>query len=307
MSVVLGIDIGGTKIAAGLVGTDGQVIEYQRIDTNAQLGGKHVLNASVDLAQEMIKLSSEPVLGIGIGAGGQIDSDHGIVVSATDILPGWAGIKISDTFQTKFSLPVKVDNDVNALACGEAKFGTAKGHKLVVFIALGTGVGGAILLDGKIVHGAHWTAGEIGHMIIDHNANARIAKDGSKGALEAYCSGAGLLQTYFEISGQTYSNWSGSDIGNMAVHGDETALKAVHQTGQYLGIGVVNIANVLDPDMIVIGGGLSELGDFLLNPARQILKERALHGPSNCPVISASLGEYASVIGSASLVMRETE
>ena len=293
MTLALGIDIGGTKIAGALVNENGQVISTQRVPTDAHLGGKHVLESALNLASQLIGQSTEAIVGIGIGAGGVIDSDNGVVVSASEILPGWTGIDISGGFRKRFGLPICVENDVNALAHGEVMFGNAKGLGCVVFLALGTGVGGAIVIDGKIHHGAHWSAGEIGFLLINQ-----------KETLESYCSGSGLLRTYLSLDSES-TTITAAEIGSRALaDSGSMAASAVRLTGETLGYGLVSIANVLDPDKIVIGGGLASLGDLLLDPARKVLRERALPGPSQCPVVTASLGEHASVIGAASLALR---
>jgi glucokinase len=304
MSLVIGIDIGGTKIAGGLVTSAGQVISHRRIPTDSHLGGEHVLESSLNLASQLLGMADEPVLGIGVGAGGVIDSYRGIVLSASDILPGWAGTDIAGAFKSRFNLPSFADNDVNALAIGELTFGAAKGLESVVFLALGTGVGGAIVIDGKVHHGAHWSGGELGYLILDPSADARGEFGGRSGTLEAYCSGSGLFQTYVILAGPDDTITDGASIGARALADpDSLAAEAVRQTGRYLGLALVSIANMLDPEMIVIGGGLSSLGDLLLDPARELLRERALPGPSKCPIVRASLGDHASIIGSASLAL----
>jgi glucokinase len=305
MSVYLGIDIGGTKIACAIVSDSGEVVHTLQVPTEAQLGGGQVLDSALNLASQLMGMTTNRISGIGIGAGGQIDPESGVVVSATEILPGWAGTDIAGAFGTRFGLPVSVDNDVNALASGEAMFGTAKGLNTAVFLALGTGVGGAVLINGKIHHGAHFSGGEIGQMIIDIAADSRRDQGGAHGTLEAYCCGSGLLKTYLKIGGPVQqSKLHPKDVGLAALSDPESkAADAVRLTGEYLGIGLVNIANIIDPDTIVIGGGLASLGDLLLAPAIKTLRSRALPGPSQCSVNLAALGEHASVIGAASLAI----
>ncbi|MCW3060028.1 MAG: hypothetical protein JWQ02_1849 [Capsulimonas sp.] len=304
MPVYLGIDIGGTKIAGALVDAHGLVLKLGARPTEAERGGAHVLQNAIALGQELLHDYDEPIAGVGVGAGGQIDATGGIVVSATDLLPGWAGTEIGPAFAEAFGVPVAVDNDVNALAAGEAKFGAGRGLSTVVFLALGTGVGGALLLEGRVHHGAHWTGGEFGHILLTMDANARRDAGGAQGTLEAYASGAGLVQTWREIAGDDEASITGAEIGADAVQ-DPGGLgaAAIAQTGRYLGFGLVSLANALDPDAIVIGGGLAGLGDLLLDPARAVLRERALPGPAQTSVMLASLGEHASTIGAAALVI----
>ena len=303
----IGIDIGGAKIAGGVVSAQGELIRSARIPTCAGEGGPAVLERAIDLAASLIDVANEEVItAIGIGAGGQIDSNRGVVIGATEILPGWQGIDIAGGFSDRFELPVRVDNDVNALASGEHRFGVARGQRFVVFLALGTGVGGALVFDGRIHHGAHWTGGELGHMLIDVSDSARIDSGGDKGTLEAYVSGPGLVRTYIELSGEQGRVIQGEDVVAYA-DSDPNGLGAlaIRRTGEYLGLGLASLANILDPDLIVIGGGLAAIGDRLLDPARRNLKLRALPGPGQCPVVAASLGVGASVIGAASLAMQD--
>lgn len=302
MDHYLGIDIGGTKIAGGVVDSGGHVLRRLELPTPAHDGGLAVLAAAVDLARSLI--GPERIAGVGIGAGGQIDSRAGVVVSATDLLPGWAGTKIKSGFEAALSLPAAVENDVNALAAGEARFGAAKGLSTVIFLALGTGVGGALLLNGQIHHGAHWVGGEFGHILLSFDPTARRGLDGSVGTLESYCSGPGLVENWREIAGDRDRILIGPEIAREAARDPAgSASQAVARTGEYLGFGLVTLANALDPDAIVIGGGVASLGEALLAPARRVLAERAMPGPASCPVVTASLGPDSAIIGAASLAM----
>lgn len=303
MSQYLGIDIGGTKIAAGIVTSEGKVLSRKECPTPVKEGGPRILEDAIKLAKELI---TADVQAIGIGAGGQIDAVKGLVYSATDVLPGWKGLKIVDAVSEATGLTVAVDNDVNVLALGEARFGAARSLKdgTVVFLALGTGVGGALLANGKVHHGAHWSGGEFGHILLSMEANARQDTGGAVGTLEAYCSGPGLVQTYKELTGIKDSDVTGHDVVADAQRTPGGAgSQAIEKTGEYLGFGLVTLANALDPDVIIIGGGLAELGDTLLNPARSVLKQRALPGPANCQLLTAQLGSQAAIVGAASLVI----
>ncbi len=291
----LGIDIGGTKIACGLVTESGEVLRQTRCRTPLS-GGTAILDAALRLANHY---RGEPLQAIGVGTGGQVNADAGVIASATSLLPGWAGTEVKAAFETAFGLPCRVDNDVNALAAGESRFGAGKNLNTVAYLALGTGVGGALLLSGRLHHGAHWAGAEFGHLLLDFNQAA------PRRSLEDFASGPGLVRTYREISG-----FGGEIIGEeIAVEAQREpqslAAQAVTRTGEYLGWGLVSLANVLDPDLFVIGGGVSALGDLLLEPARRVLAAHALAGPARCSVVPAALGLDASLIGAAALAMRE--
>jgi len=296
MSLSLGIDIGGTKIAAGLVTQEGRVVQTDRRPTPLT-GGAAILDAALSLAQTLMEAAWEPVTAIGIGTGGQVDAERGVIVSATGLLPGWAGTPVKDAFERAFGLPCSVDNDVNALAAGEARFGAGRGLETVVYLALGTGVGGALLLGGRIHHGATWSGGEFGHLLLTTDPSA------PRKTLEDWASGSGLIQTYREmtdydgeVTGEAIAAEAARDPGGPAA-------RAVTRTGECLGFGLASLANALDPDLIVIGGGLSALGDALLDPARRILRQYALPGPARCSVLPAALGAEAAIVGAAALAM----
>lgn len=296
MSLYLGIDIGGTKIAGGLVSREGRVLLSDRRPTPLT-GGASILEAALGLARALREAAQQPLSGVGIGTGGQVDTERGVIVSATDILPGWAGTEVKEAFERAFGLPCFVDNDVNALAVGEARFGAGRGLATVLYLALGTGVGGALLLGGRVHHGATWTGGEFGHLLLTTDESA------PRKTLEEWASGPGLVQTYREMTG-TGPEVTGETIGTEAGRDpDGPAARAVARTGECLGFGLASLANILDPDLIVIGGGLAALGDTLLDPARRVLRRHALPGPARCPVVPAALGPDGAVIGAAALGM----
>lgn len=296
MSLFLGIDIGGTKIAGGLVTSEGRVLSSDRIST-PMTGGADILGGIQQLANTLLSEASEPISGIGIGTGGQVDSERGFVVSASDLLPGWTGIAVKETLEAAFGLPCCVDNDVNAFAVGEYRFGAGQGLSAVVYLALGTGVGGALLLNGQLYHGSHWCGGEFGHLLLTTDENA------PRKTLEQFASGPGLVRTYQEFTGEL-GQITGEAIAAAArIDLQGQAAQAVTRTGECLGFGLASLANTLDPELIVVGGGLAALGDLLLDPARRILQTYALPIQSQCPVVPAALGAEASVIGAACLAM----
>jgi glucokinase len=305
-TILLGIDIGGTKIAAGLVdAATGKVLLSQRIPTQASEGGEAVLERAIEMARTMV---GEGVLkgiplpsAIGVGAGGQIDPSTGVVLSATDILPGWAGTPLLMLIEEAFGLPVAVDNDVNALGSGESLFGAGQGCLNVVFLALGTGVGGAIITNGELYHGSRGAGGELGHLIL-YPDGPSYGSDGERGTLEYYTNGAALVRCYAEAGGNPLLD--GLSIGTEARQDPNgPAAKAVQRVGEALGIGIATLANIFDPDKFIIGGGMAELGELLLEPARVVLMERGLPVVRYTPVVCAGLGPDASIVGAASLAL----
>jgi len=292
MTLYLALDIGGTKIAAGLVTPEGSVLRSARVPTPLT-GGSSILDAALTLARET--RTGQMAAAIGIGTGGQVDAARGVVVSATDLLPGWAGTDVAGAFSKAFGLPCFADNDVNALAVGEARLGAGRGKSSVLFLALGTGIGGAWVQGGQVHHGATWTGGEFGHLYLTASIDA------PRQTLEDWASGPGLARTYWELTGQTAT---GEEIARAAALDPQGgAARAIMRTGEALGFGLASLANALDPELIVVGGGLASLGDALLSPARAVLARCGLPGPARCPVVPAALGAEASLIGAACLAM----
>jgi glucokinase len=306
MMTVLGIDIGGTKIAGGLIdATTGRVLHQSRVPTGALDGGVAVLVRSVGLACQVVAEGAArglpAPLAVGVGAGGQIDPETGVVVSATDLLPGWAGTRLRDAFEQGLSLPASVDNDVNALAIGECRFGAGLGYHDLLYLALGTGVGGAIFSNARLHHGVNGGGGELGHLLLD--PNGPLCSCGAHGCLEAYASGGALAAAYRAAGGDQNREGPGITEQARTEEGNGPATTAIRQVGEKLGLGLVSLANLFAPERIIIGGGMSELGDLLLDPARAVLAERALPAVRHTPVVLAGLGADASLVGAASLAL----
>ncbi len=317
---LLGVDIGGTKIAAGIVDSEtGAVLHHDRTPTEAHEGGIAVLARAIALARTVAETANVSLDAVGIGAGGQIDYRTGVVLSATDILPGWAGTRLSDAFSGAFGVPAFADNDVNAFAQGEHRFGAGRtssagqGATDCVYLALGTGVGGAIFTAGKLHRGKRGTGGELGHMLIAPSKG---------GTLEENTCGA-RLATYFRMfskdeaqqraelrlaAGAPLSNVNGYDIGYAALNYEEavTAVHAVRLVGHRLGFGLASLANILDTERIVIGGGLSDLGELLLAPTRETFAGHALPLYADTEIVQAKLGTNSSIVGAATVALTAT-
>jgi glucokinase len=298
MNFVLGIDIGGTKIAGMLLSPKGDILRNERVPTRAYRGAEAIYATALDLAHELSM--DRQIDAIGIATGGQVDPRTGTVASASSILPGWTGMALRKRFEDAFGVPCAVDNDVNALAFAEHLMGAAKNAHNVVFVALGTGVGGALLIDGKVYHGARGAGGEFGHLVVDPSGSARFASDGMQGTFEAYCAGAGLVRTWVEGTGSP-PKASEEIVADSIAQPGGPASSAIAATGRWLGFGLASLAACLDPDLIVVGGGLASIGEPLLAPAREILRSRLLPGTDPCPVVPAQMGSDSAVLGAALL------
>jgi glucokinase len=301
---LLGIDIGGTKIEGGLVDAEsGSVLLQERTPTLASEGGAAILNCAIILAQQMIgaaeKIGAPIPSAVGIGAGGQIDARTGIVLSATELLPGWAGTQLKDAFEEALQIPAAADNDVNALAMGESRFGAGRNLDNLVYLAIGTGLGGAFLSGGKL-HQSHFgVSGELGHLILFPDGLPCTC--GGYGCWEQYVSGPALLR-YFHDFGGDISIQEGEPLGQMAQQDRSgPAARAIRAVAESLGIGLISVVNIFGPDRVVLGGGMMALNNLILEPARKIVQERAMPAVRNVPILPAELGAHASIVGAATL------
>lgn len=311
--LTLGIDIGGTKIAGGVVNRRGEVLHRLEIPTNASDGGPVVIRRAGDLIAELMSLASGDFEGIGVANGGQVHPETGVVFSATPLLPGWVGIRIKDTLQERFGLPVRAINDASAAALGEARFGAGRGVKDFVLLTIGTGVGGGVFSDGKLLMGALGSAGAIGHMVID--CDGRPCNCGSRGCLEAYTSGLSIANRACELAAERKLDTPlirsiRSDIsagtrllGEAASAGDEFASEVIREAAKYLGWGLVSLLNLFNPSLVIIGGSVAELGDMLLGPAWEIARKNCLrHELDPARIVRAELGNDAGFLGAATLI-----
>ena len=325
----VGMDIGGTNISVGLVGDDGALLRLWRESTPREIGEPATMARLLALTAEAIAegdaTGARPI-GIGIGFGGPVD------IAAQRIrwshhAPGWADIAPVQAFEERFSLPTRLENDANAGGLGEALFGAGRGAECVLYVNVGTGVGGAVVIGGKLHDGSHGNAGEIGHVILQPDGPP--CPCGKRGCVEALCSGSaigrrattsppGPLSTSGEgvdgavdvlpspagrgVGGE--APLTGAQVGKAAQEGDAFAREVVAAAGRDLGLAIANACNVLDPDVVVVGGGVSELGDLYLGPAREAFAQYAMATIADkVSIVPALLGYNAGVIGAAAVAL----
>lgn len=307
--LAIGVDIGGTKIAAGVVDEDGLILARRR-RTTPSTDPALVLDAISDLTAELA--AEHPVKSVGIGAAGFIDSSQSTVLFAPHL--AWRNEPLRDRVARRTRLPVLVDNDANASGWAEWRFGAAQNEPDVVTVTLGTGIGGAILIDGQLYRGAHGIAGEFGHQLVE--PDGRPCECGNAGCWEQYASGRVLTRrAQAEVA-------SGSDLGDrlvvlataaelvdgshvtqLARAGDVTATAWIADVGRWLGLGLANLSASLDPGLFVIGGGVSDADELLLGPARQAYASQ-LTGRgyrSEARIVRAHLGPEAGLVGAADM------
>ena len=293
--MLIGNDFGGTKILTGLADDKGRLIAAVRLDTGAKQGKKKViakLITSVKLVLEKSKIPMSKVKRIGVGAPGPI-LDGAIIASAPN-LPGWKRVNLKKILQLALKKPVVVENDANAAALAEYRFGTGKGSKNMVYMTVSTGIGGGIILDGKLYRGSTGTAGEVGHMIIDPRGPK--CGCGNHGDLEALSSGPAITRA----SGQK----DAFKAELAARRGDKRAKKAIANAAKNLGIGIGNLNNILNLDLVVIGGGISNMKELIFKPARHWAKEVSmLEAGRHLKIVPAKLKNNVGVMGAIAVAM----
>ncbi len=310
MSLTIGIDIGGTKVAAGVVDEDGKIIGKLRRPTPSVSPGR----TEQVIAEVVADLRTRhPVQAVGLGAAGFIDETRANVRFAPNL--AWRDEPLRTRVEDLIGLPVVVENDANASAWAEVKFGAARGHAHVVFIAVGTGIGAGIVLDGRLYRGRWGMAGEPGHYRVV--PDGRLCGCGNRGCWEQYASGSALVAEardfarrtpggavrLLQLAGGSAEDITGSHVTQAAQEGDPGALRCFTTVGSWLGQGLADLAAILDPGCFVIGGGVSDAGELLLGPARAAF-EKALTGAAyreRAPIRVAELGAEAGMVGAAEL------
>jgi len=298
-TLTLGIDIGGTKIAAALVSPDGQETAFQRMPTPVAAGADAILAATIALGTQVLAAASaeDEVVAVGVGSAGHVDHARGVIVYAADTLPGWGGTHLGRELEQALDLPVVVDNDVNALALGEQRFGAGQSFQHALYVTVGTGVGGALIHAGNLWRGASWSAGELGHLVIDWDGGRRCSC-GRTGHLEAYTSGPAMAERYRQLAGAS-PPIDLRAVAERAQAGDLHAQQAIAEGARVLGMGLGGLLNVLDMQALVIGGGVAELGDLWWQPLEQALRANPLPGPARIALRRARLGKHAVLVGAA--------
>ena len=311
MSLTIGIDVGGTKVLGGAVDESGKVLTTARKDTPRQ-GGSALTQTIADVAKELLQQHS--VASVGVSAAGFVSSDRKTML-ATPNIADWNGVDLDHQLTQLIGLPVVIENDANAAAWGEAKFGAGKNQDHMMMLTVGTGIGGGIVVNGALYRGAFGIAAEFGHMRVVPEGH--ICGCGARGCFEQYASGNALLRHAREAINAspevarnllsrgdgTVAGLTGQAITEAARDGDPVALAAFNTTGQWLGAGIASLAVLLDPACVVIGGGVIDAGEILLKPTRESL-ERNMPFAGKHPypqIIAAQLGNEAGLVGVADL------
>jgi len=320
---VLALDVGGTKLAAGLMDRDGHLAQRHETPTRAHDGGgPAVMERLIDLATQTLedagfRQDDEPgiwignsgrVHAVGLGTGGQVDPETGGILFANENIPGWTGIPTRDRLQESLGLPAAVDNDANCAALAEATFGAGKGHSITLCVTVGTGIGGGLVVDRQVYRGARGAGMEVGHILVDYQGLPCVC--GLRGCLEMYASGSSVLAEFLRRHGEegvrTFlgveaADASTHDVVAAAYQGLPEARAVVEHAGQFLGIGLASMTHVLDPSIIVIGGGMSDVWDLIYPPMAAAYAERTMPPVRELPIVRAQLGTDAVLIGAGQL------
>ncbi len=310
-----GIDVGGTNIKFGLFYPDGKIIYKEQRPTMAEKGATPLMHLITNIAERLIMHASEDDLEVpwlGVGTPGAIDFKTGQVLGQTPHIPGWEGMEIGENLRTRLNMPVWVDNDVNSMSLAELKFGAAAGAKSAVCVTVGTGVGGAVILDGKIVRGQTHSAGELGHMTI--NFDGPLCKCGKKGCVEVYCSTSAIITNakaklekdmtpvFEELLGSDLQKLNIKNIVAAAKQDDYVAREVLEEAAEYLATGLGNIANLLNPQIMIIGGGIADGSpEFISYVSAAVRKHAFPSAVKELKITKAALGNDAGFIGAGLL------
>ena len=307
----IGIDLGGTFIKGGIVDDSGKVLVQDKVPTQSEKGAEAVAGNIANLCKTLLEranMTASDAVGIGMGVPGMIDSAKGEVVYSNNL--GWEHFYIRDEVEKLTGLPVKIANDANVAALGETKFGCGKGYDNTVMLTLGTGVGGGIIIDGKLFEGNRSAGAELGHSVIV--AGGEPCTCGRKGCLEAYASATALIRDTKRAmqANKASKMWEIGDIENVTgktafdyMDKDQSAKAVVAGYIEKLGTGITNVANEFRPQAVILGGGVCAQGDTLIKPLREYVNKEIYAGSKGpqVEIITATLGNSAGILGAAAL------
>lgn len=290
--MLIGIDLGGTKIAAALATPSGRILTDVNIPTEANQGKKQVIDNIKKAVYALIRGQRTSISCMGIGVPGPILYEKGIVIEPPN-LPGWKRVNLKKVLEKEFKVPVHLDNDANCAALAEAYFGAGRKARHFIYITISTGIGGGIIIDRKLYRGAIGAAGEFGHMIID--SRGYTCGCGNVGCFEALASGTAIKKR---------AGMDAISVELAARQGDKKAIKVIEKTAHYLAIGIANLVNIFNPEMVILGGGVSKMRELLLTPIRKEFKKYALTLPAkNVKIVRAKLGSESGVLGAVALCL----
>lgn len=316
---VVGIDVGGTTITSGLVAPDGKLIEHFTRPTESEKGPDRAMENILRSIEDIIaKAGDRKILGIGLGTPGAVDVQTGLVLYCAPNIPNWTGRQLKTPIEERFRLPVFVDNDAKMAVMGEATFGAGAGLQHVFVVTLGTGIGGGVVLNGRIHRGAYFCAGEIGHAVVQ--IGGRRCACGIEGHLEAYLSAKGLVGQLREAvdAGRktTLTAKAGADLSRLkarmileaAREGEPLSREIVDLSCHYMGMALAHFSMVFDPEMMILSGGIAQAWDVIFEPIQNAYERYLFYRQLRmAPIVPAKLGFEAGMVGAAAMAMVELE
>jgi glucokinase len=300
-SPVLGLDIGGTKLAAGVVDENGVVHSFVVAPSRAEEGPEPTLARLFELGRRSVTESGldwAAIEAVGIGCGGPLDAERGILI-APPHLPGWRNVRVNELAARAFQRPVTLENDATAAAAGEHRWGAGAGVSNMVYLTISTGVGGGVVIDGSLYRGSMGNGGELGHVTIDWHG--RICRGcGRRGCLEAYVSGTSIAERAQE-AGLSFA--TAEEVAAAARAGDTGATAIWDETVEALACGVTSIVNLFEPELVVIGGGVSRSGEQLIGPVRELVRASTMKpAGEKADLVASAFGDQVGVVGAAAIV-----
>ncbi len=309
----IGVDVGGTNVKIAIVDNSGKIEFSNTVNTRAEMGYEYTISNIKQAIKDLLadsKIKLKDIEGIGFGFPGQIDYKKGIVLSLPNI-PGWVNVPISTIIEDEFGIPTKVDNDVRCAALGELKYGAGRGCENLICITVGTGIGSGIIVNGKLVRGASNAAGEIGHLKMQIH-DGPICGCGDTGCFEAFASGPSIVamaEKYIAGGKSTKFREMANPkitpfiVAEAAKQGDAVAKRIFEIMGEYIGVGLASVVNLLNPEKIVIGGGVADAGDILFEPIIRTVEQRAMKISADAvQILPAELGNNAGIVGACLLL-----
>lgn len=315
MTLSIGFDLGGTTMTAALVDDQGHIQKQVTANTPAQSSASEGMAVIEGLVAQLVDTLDSPLAGIGMGVAGLVNPESGLVYTSPN-LPAWKDVPLGNTLHTRFGVPVHLDNDVRTMALGEQHFGAGKGCQHMVCLTVGTGVGSALILNGDIYRGSAFTAGEFGHLTVIPQGG-RVCGCGNFGCLETVAGTSAILslahallqRKLCPVLQQKVNEGEALTpklIAECASQGDRGCQEVWAEIGHWIGIALAGITNLLNPERIVIGGGIAQAGELLFQPIRDVIQLRAFERPaSQVTICGADLGPQAGVIGASVLARKE--
>src|SRR5262245_47014954 len=295
---VVGVDLGGTKIDLGLVNAENNIVTRRRIATENEKGPADVVERIAGIVSEFERElpTGERIAAMGICTPGPVDHVSGTLLTLVNV-PGLSNTPLRQMLADRLKLPVRLDHDAKAAALGEFHYGAGRGKKSMAYVVIGTGVGAAIIIDGKLYYGDSNSAGEVGHMTVD--PNGELCPCGTKGCLETYTSGPWLARRYQRaIGGHSADAVGGEKVAQLAAQGDPAASKIMREAGEALGIAVASMAMMLNVEWYVIGGSVAKAGDLLFGPAREAIPCYSFKAVgSRVHIVGSELGDDGPILG----------